>query len=153
MNRAQKNAWFGLSFSLIASILILFIFAIFSHLQIQTFPWIFGVSGAAALAFIVLLLCSFIFRKRQNGDIEADERDRSITNKAIKISFISVWPFLILANTLTIYFTGIVKSVPAILFVFIHVGVFVFSAITYFLSILIIYQAQGDDKNIEGSVV
>ena len=75
--------------------------------------------------------------------IEADERDRHIRNIAIKITFASIWPLLILANIGTIYFAGVTGPVPAILFAFIHLGVFVFSALIYFLSILFFYQAQG----------
>ena len=142
MNRAQKNTWFGFGFSIIATILMLFIFALTVSRSFQTFSWIFGLTGAAVFVFITLLLCSFIFRKRRSGDIEADERDRHIRNIAIKITFASIWPLLILANIGTIYFAGVTGPVPAILFAFIHLGVFVFSALIYFLSILFFYKAQ-----------
>ena len=143
MNRAQKNAWFGLGFSLIALVLILFIGAISISRAFQTFGWIFGLTIAAALIFTVLVFCSLIFRKRKSGDIEADERDWRISNLAIKISFIFIWPLLLIADTLTVCFAGITGSVPPILFIIIHLGVFIFSATIYFLSTLVLYQTKG----------
>jgi hypothetical protein len=143
MNRAQKNSWFGFCFSIIATILMLFIIAISVSHSFQTFPWIFGFTGAAALIFGILLFSSIILRRRRLGDIDADERDRQIKNTAIKISFASVWPLLILTNIVIFYYAGVTGPVPAILFAFIHLGVFVFSATIYFFSILILYQAQG----------
>jgi hypothetical protein len=143
MNRAHKNAWFGFGFSIIATILMLFIFALTVSRSFQTFPWIFGFTGAAALIFSILLFCSIVFRGRQLGDIDADERDRQIKNAAIKIAFAFVWPILILSNIVTIYFAGVTGPVPAILFAFIHLSVFVFSATIYFLSILTIYKSEG----------
>lgn len=143
MNRAQKNAWFGFGFSLIASTLMLFIIMLTCSTAFQTFPWVFGFTGVVAVVFVILLLFSFIFRKRSTGDIEADERDQQITNQAVKVSFTTVWPFLILANIVTIYFAGITGPVPAILFVFIHVGIFVFTSTIYFLSILTCYRTRG----------
>ena len=71
MNRAQKNAWFGLGYSLIALVLILFIGAISISRAFQTFGWIFGLTGVAALIFTILVFCSFVFRRRKSGDIEA----------------------------------------------------------------------------------
>ncbi len=144
MNRAQKNALFGFGFSLIASILILFIGAISISRVFQTFPWIFSFTGAAALIFGALLFCSLFFRKKKGGNIiDADERDRQISGLAIKISFTSIWLLLLIADFLTVYFVGIIGSVPPILFIIIHLSVFIFSATIYFLSILIIYQVQG----------
>ena len=143
MNRAQKNAWFGFWFSVIATILMLFIFALTVSRSFQTFPWIFGFTGAAALIFGVLLFCSLIFRKKKgNNVIDADERDRQISSLAIKISFVSIWPLLLIADILTVCFAGIIGSVPPILFIIIHLGVFISSATIYFLSILIIYKTQ-----------
>ena len=144
MNRAQKNAWFGFGFSLIASILILFIGAHSISISFQTFPWIFGFTSAVALIFGVLLFCSLIFRKKKgNNVISSDERDRQISNLAIKISFTSIWPLLLIADILTVSFVGIIGSVPPILFVIIHLGVFILSATIYFLSVLILYRLPG----------
>ena len=144
MNRAQKNAWFGFGFSLIASILILFIGAISISRAFQTFPWIFGFTGAAALIFGVLLFCSLIFRKKKgNNVISSDERDRQISSLAIKISFTSIWPLLLIADILAVSFFGIIGSVPPILFIIIHLGAFIFSATIYFLSVLILYRLPG----------
>lgn len=141
MNRAQKNAWFGLGFCMVADFLIAFVF--YLSCTFPTVSKIFGGVSIAMLAFAVLLLCSFIFRRRRLGNIGADERDRYIYNAAIKISFITVWPLLILANILAIYFAGVAGPIPAILFAFIHLWVFVFCATIYFSSILILYKIQG----------
>ena len=143
MNRAQKNAWFGLGFSLVADGLMIFILALSCTRSVQTFPWIFGTTGLMALLFVLLLLISSICRKRQSSDIDADERDKVISNLAIKISFASVWPLLLLVSLCTVFLVGVEGPVPAILLIFIHVGVFVFVASIYFSSLLILYRLKG----------
>lgn len=143
MNRVQKNVWFGLGFSLVANILIGFIFTLSCSASFQTFPWIFGSTGAAAFIFIILLLCSFIFRRRRSGDIEADERDRQISTLAIKVSFASVWLLLFMANFLIIWNIGILGDFPPIMYIFVHLGAFIAAVTIYFSSILVLYRLPG----------
>jgi hypothetical protein len=137
MNRAQKNAWFGLGFSLVADFLIAFM--IFLSFTFLTLPRIFAGLSFAGLTFGVLLFCSLLFRRRQTNDIDADERDSQISSLAIKICFASVWPLLLLVSLWAVFLVGVAGPVPAILLIFIHVGVFVVAATVYFASILILY--------------
>ena len=139
MNRTQKNAWFGLGFSAIGDLIIAIMIVMSLSNKFVTLPFIFGTTGFAILAFGILLFCSLLFRRRRTGDIDADERDRVISTLAINICFCSVWPLLLLVSLFAVFLVGVAGPIPAILLIFIHVGVFVVSATVYFASILILY--------------
>jgi hypothetical protein len=91
------------------------------------------------LALILLL----IPRKKQSPvEPDFDELDRVIQNKAIRISFVAVWFLWPMALILTMLKTGIAGNLPAILYLYVHLGVFLICMAIYFLTKIILYKNQ-----------
>lgn len=158
MNRSQKNAWFGLVNCVLATSFFTFFFyrAVFyvpapgMRLSGQPSLWEFIVKiflqiwpmVLFALPVIAVILM-FMPRKKQSPmEPDSDELDRMIQNRAVHISFISVWllwPFALFLIMLKDGITGILSVTEAL---FIHLGVFIVCMMIYFLAKVILYQKQ-----------
>jgi len=155
MNRAQKNAWFGI---INCAIALIFFFEIFlgrlfhvpvpgfrsepqpSHLEalfrsiLQFWP--------LALPVIALVLLLLSRKKQSPAEPDFDELDAAIQNKAIRASFVSIWFLWPLALVLTGLKLGMYKGVPAIFYFYVHLGIFLVCMTIYFLTKIILYKKQ-----------
>lgn len=160
MNLAQKNAWFGLINCLLAITFFCFFFyrAIYYvpvsgfRLSPQPSQWEVIVKTFLQVWPVVLFLLPaialtllFIPRKKQSiAEPNFDELDEAIQNKAVRISFISVWLLWPLALTLImlkVSNAGIL-SISIIEGFFIHFGVFLICMAIYFFTMIVLYRIQ-----------
>lgn len=170
MNRAQKNAWFGLAICLLAIVFCFsFVFGrIFFSVPVPAFkaaPPIPGFKlplppsqteiiiknilrfGPLVLIPVTALLLLLIPRKKQSpAEPDFDELDAAIQNKATRVSFFSIWLMWPLVLILTTPMLGEAAHSIAIFCVFIYLGVFIVCMAIYFLTKVILYkkQTEGD---------
>ena len=156
MNRTQKNAWFGLVNCLLAIVFCVFFLgrAFFcvpvpgykfqpqpsqGEIVVRAILWF----GLLILLPIIALIVLLIPRKKESpAEPDFDEMDAAIQNKAIRISFISVWLLWPLALVLIMLNFGITGALPAIFYLYLHLGVFLFCMTVYFLTKIRLYQKQ-----------
>lgn len=155
MNRTQKNAWFGL---INCAIALVFFFELFlgrvcgtpaPRFRFAPPPSRFEVFFRAILHFwplalpVIALVLLLLPRKKQSpAEPDFDELDATIQNKAIRMSFISVWFLWLMALILTSLKIGITGTVPAIFYFYVHLGVFLICMAVYFLTKIILYRKQ-----------
>ncbi|MHC4237426.1 MAG: hypothetical protein ACYSO4_10180 [Planctomycetota bacterium] len=155
MNRAQKNAWFGLVNCIIAVIFFIELFLVrlfhvpvpgfkFAPQPSQTELFFRAMTAFWPLALPVLALILLLIPRKKQSPVEPDfdELDRVIQNKAIRISFVAVWFLWPMALILTMLKTGIAGNLPAILYLYVHLGVFLICMAIYFLTKIILYKNQ-----------
>ncbi len=157
MNRAQKNAWFGLVNCLLA---VAFFVVFFLGQKFACVPgfkfearrnqweifidflvrhWQFVLIAFPVAALILLL----IPRKKQSpAEPDFDELDTSIQNQATRVSFISIWLLWPLALIFTVPMLGEVAHPLAAFCVFIYLVVFIVCMTIYFLTKIILYRKQ-----------
>jgi hypothetical protein len=156
MNRAQKNAWFGLVNSLLAIVFCAsfvlgrMFFSIpvpgfkfapqpsQTEIIIKAILWFWPM----VLPFIALILLLIPRKKESPAEPDFDELDAAIQNKAIRVSFISVWLVWPLVLALIMLMFGIATPLPAVYYCFIHLGVFVICMAIYFLTKVLLYRKQ-----------
>lgn len=155
MNRAQKNAWFGLVNCLLAIIFCGFFFCRgFFYFpkpgfrfdpqpsQMEIILKNILLLWPLALPVIALILL-LVPRKKQNpAEPDFDEMDKAIRNKAIRVSFISVWFFWPLILILSMLGTGVTTNLPVVWSFFIYLAVFLICTSLYFLTMVISYRKQ-----------
>ena len=155
MNRAQKNAWFGLVNCLLA-----IVFCCFFFFRVMFFMPIPGFRFAPqpsqteiivkailrlwplVLPVIALLLLLMPRKKQSPAEPDFDELDVAIQNKAIRVSFISVWCLWPLSLIITALKIGITGGLPAVFYFYIHLGVFIICMAIYFLTKVLLYRKQ-----------
>lgn len=159
MNRAQKNAWFGLANCAIALIFFVELFLVYvcgiptpgyrfapPPSQLEVFFKAFLHFLPLALPVIALVLLLMPRKKQSPAEPDFDELDAAIQNKAIRTSFIAVWFLWPLALVLTALKFGMNKGVVATFYFYMHLGVFLICMAIYFLTKIILYrkQTEGD---------
>jgi hypothetical protein len=158
MNLAQKNAWFGLANCFLA--ITFFLARMFFYIPVPGYrfapkPSQIEIIGRAILQFwplalpLIALLLLFIPRKKQSpAEPDADERDRLIAQKAIRISYISVWFLLLAATIMTVGLTVFYghRLVPPIILLPINLGVFLIAMAIYYIAILVLYRQGRSDE-------
>jgi hypothetical protein len=153
MNRAQKNAWFGLVNCAIA---VIFFFELFlSRLfhvpvpgfrnaphpsQLDVFFKTIASCWPLILPVIAIVLLVYPRKKQSPAEPDFDELDETIQNKAMRAAFISVWFLWPFALTLTMLKIGIAGNLPAIFYFYIHWGVFLICMAIYFLTKVLLYK-------------
>ena len=155
MNRAQKNAWFGLINCIIAIVFFfeLFLGRLFCHpvasyrlapqpSQIEIFFKTLLYFWPLALPVIALILLLTPRKKQSPAEPDFDELDATIQNKAIRVSFISVWFLWPLALVMTALKFGMYKGILTIFYFYVHLGVFLICMTIYFLTKLLLYRKQ-----------
>jgi hypothetical protein len=155
MNRAQKNAWFGLVNCTIAVVFFVELFLgrvwggpppgfrpAAQPNQIELFFKTLLYYWPVALPVIALVLLLLPRKKQSPAEPDFDELDAAIQNKAIRVTFVSVWFLWPLALVLTPLKFGMYKGVPTIFYFYVHLGVFLISMTIYFLTKIILYKKQ-----------
>ncbi len=155
MNRTQKNAWFGLVNCLIA---VVFFVELFSGRvmsvpipsfkfapqpsQIQLIARAILHLWALALPAIAIVLLLIPRKKQSPVEPDFDELDTAIQNKAVRVSFTSIWILWALALLLTVLKIGIIGTLPVIFYFYVHLGVFLVCMTIYFLTKILLYKKQ-----------
>ena len=161
MNRAQKNAWFGLVNCLLAIgfFVVSFLCQKFACVPGFRFStelsrwdmfkdflvrhWQFALLAFPVIALILLL----IPRKKQSpAEPDFDELDSVIQNKATRVAFIFVWLLWPLTLILTIPKLGDIAPPVAAFCVFIYLAIFIICMAIYFLTKVLLYR-----KHTEGA--
>ena len=155
MNRAQKNAWFGLVNCLLAiAFCCFFFFRVMFFIPTPSFRFAPQPSQTEIIIRVILqfwplafpviaLILLLLPRKKQSpAEPDFDELDSTIQNETVRISFISVWFLWPLALVITMLKFGITKPIPTIFFFYIHFGVFLVCMAIYFLTKLLLYRKQ-----------
>ncbi|MDH4201888.1 MAG: hypothetical protein OEV87_03255 [Phycisphaerae bacterium] len=162
MNRAQKNAWFGLVNCLIAIAFCVFFVAgrMFFATPVPGFKFQPQPSQIEIivrnilrhwpliLPFIALTLLLLPRKKQSPAEPDFDELDAAVQNKAIRMSFISVWflwPLtLLLIMIILLGFSSDNAPFPALIFFCFSISTAVFAVCMtiYFLTKIILYRKQ-----------
>ncbi|MCE5186010.1 MAG: hypothetical protein LLF76_07795 [Planctomycetaceae bacterium] len=143
MNRAQKNAWFGLASFLFSDLLlgVYFIVMFIPHGAPLRIALGFCTPGVTLLVLGILL---WRFRKRQSPlEPEQDERDRAIIHKAGVASFVSICALLIATATITAAIQGRDGTVPVTVLIVMQMGIFMAAMTIYFAAVVVQYRKQG----------
>ncbi|MBL7216021.1 MAG: hypothetical protein ISS71_10120 [Phycisphaerae bacterium] len=156
MNRAQKNAWFGLINCLLAITFCVFFVVgqVFFAVPVPGFKFAPQPSQTEIIVKVILRFWPLVLpvialillltpRKKQRPvEPDFDELDTAIQNKAIRVSFISVWFLWPLALCITMLKLGILGVLPALFYFYIHLGVFLICMAIYFLTKVLLYRKQ-----------
>lgn len=155
MNRAQKNAWFGLVTCLLAIIFWgFFFYRGFFYLpkpgfrfdppsgQMEILLKNILLLWPLALPVIALILLLVPRKKQSPAEPDFDEMDKVIRNKAIRVSFISVWFLWPLTLLLAMPGTGATTNLPVVWSFFIYLAVFLICMSIYFLTGVFLYRKQ-----------
>ena len=155
MNRAQKNAWFGLINCLLA--IAFYVFLVLSQTMILPYPPVRAFSfqpqpsqldlilrGWPLVLPVIALILLLVPRKKQSHvEPDTDELDIVIQNKATRAAFISVWLVWLLAIILLILTQGAYRGMVSVIeCIYIHLGVFLVCMTTYFLTKVLLYHRQ-----------
>ena len=154
MNRAQKNAWFGLVNCLLALAFSLFFILMFTAVPEPGFEFQPQPSQTEIVVKIILrlwpvvlpviaLVLLLIPRKKQSpAEPDFDELDAAIQNKAQRVAFISVWFLWPLGIILIMLKTGIAGNLPVISYFSVYWYVFLICMSIYSLTKIILYNKQ-----------
>ena len=155
MNRAQKNAWFGLVNCIIAVIFFveLFLGRLFcvpvpgsrfapQPSQIEIIFKAIQQFWPLALPVLALVLLLMPRKKQSPAEPDFDELDAAIQNKAVRASFISIWLLWPLASIITMLKIGILGNLPALFYFYVHLGVFLVCMAIYFSTKVLLCRRQ-----------
>ncbi|MBN1982468.1 MAG: hypothetical protein JW795_13125 [Chitinivibrionales bacterium] len=157
MNRAQKNAWFGLINCLLAFAFCVFFVLMFTAVpepgfksqpqpsQTAIFVKMLLRLWPVVLPIIALILLLIPRRKQSPAEPDFDELDRAIQHKAIQAAFISIWFLWPLGIILIMLRIGLVGNLPIICYFSIYWYVFMICMTIYFLTKVLLYR-----KHIQG---
>ena len=139
MNKAQKEAWLGLSGCLVNVITFGYIYV--KCFVLKELPEPINILPLLVVIFVLLGAPVVLFLKKQSpGEVEKDERDRSIEKRAVLAAFVSVFVLLFAATMIPRFITGLDGSVPVWGLAFINVGILVIAMAVYFVSVLVQYK-------------
>lgn len=139
MNKAQKSAWLNLAAFLlcIASIsyviITLFIYGSPHEFILGMWPLIIAFPTLLVIAVISLRI------KQSPAEVDSDERDKLIQNRAVLVAFISVWILLFAASIVPRLILGEDSLFPVWLISFINLYVFFVVMLIFQIAILVQY--------------
>lgn len=152
MNRAQKNAWFGLVNCLLAVAFCVFFVLMFTRVpepgfkaqpqpsQTEIFVKIALRLWPMVLPVIALILLLIPRKKQSPAEPDFDELDAAIQSKAQRVAFISVWVLWPLGIILIMLKIGIVGNLPVICYFSVYWYVFLICMTIYFLTKVLLYK-------------
>ena len=143
MNKTQKGACFGLGTNALLLVFIIDIFIRMFRIEKPHPTWLWFWCSLI-LGFMTLALI-WIFRKQSPTEVEFDERDSLIKKRAVTVSFVSVWPLLIVVSFIATHIVGDAGSIPVSLLPIMHIGVFLIVMLVYSAVVLVQYGGGGKD--------
>lgn len=141
MNRTQKSAWFGLAMSIL--LLMFFVSHVFfvtpaSRSRLINLLW-----PSPGVGFVVLLI--FLLRKKGQDKVNIDERDNSISRKALIAAFCSTAGLFAGVCMIGPFIAGPTTLMPVLLLPALLYSLFVVFILAYSVTILIQYGWGGKD--------
>ena len=147
MNRTQKAVICNLAIMLLTISMLAYVF--FQFFVLKKAPE--GFSGRflppATLILLGGLLIFWALKRQSPKEVEADERDKLITNRAAMAAFISAWVILPIVSVLPRYVLGDDSCIPAWSLPLINVGVLLIATVVYLAAILVQYVPWRNDGN------
>lgn len=144
MNRTQKTVLCNLVIMLVTILMLAYVF--FQLFILKKTPESFA-GRLLPLAVWVLLGGSLLFwalTRQSPKEVEADERDKLITNRAAMAAFISAWIVLLVVSVIPRFVLGDNGCVPAWSLPLINTGGLLIVTVVYLAAILIQYGRSGD---------
>ena len=147
MNRTQKTALFHI-------VIMLLWLAGLAYIAIEVAvlkkmpEWFIGRYGPLVVLFAAMFLFLVWIRKRQSPrEVNADERDKLITNRAAMAAFISAWLVLPAFSVIPRFILGEDSYIPAWSLPLINLGALLIIMMVYSAAILIQYFYRSGDGN------
>ncbi len=139
MNKTQKDAWLGLSGCLVNVITFGYIYV--KCFVLKELPEPKDILPVLVVIFVLLGAPVVLFLKKQSpGEVEKDERDRSIEKRAVVAAFVSVFVLLFAATIIPRFVAGIDGAIPVWGLALITFGILVIAMAVYFVSVLVQYK-------------
>ncbi len=145
MNKTQKGAWVSLA-------MVVFCIAVLVYLFVEIFILNRIPKEAAGALWVPIVFCLlmviatiFLRRKQSPAEVDADERDNLIKNRAVLTSFVSVWILLAAVAIIPRFVVGIEGSIPVWLLAFMNLGVLFGAGLVYSVAVLVQYGWRGKD--------
>jgi hypothetical protein len=139
MNRTQKAILCNLVIVLLTLAMLAFVF--FQFFVLKKTPE--GFAGRFLPPAVLILLGGSLLvwaLKRQSpGEVEADERDKLITNRAAMAAFVSAWIVLPAVSVIPRFILGDDSCIPAWSLPLINIGVLLIVTVVYSAAILVQY--------------
>ena len=149
MNRAQKEAWFGLFLGIPLILIPCGVFILISYDRGASFAAPFTLVYLASMSFLPWLIRLFAYRNKKQ--VNYDERDRLIEKRAALISYFFFWLYFVISLIIPWWFTGSKGSVLAIILPIILTGGLSIFVFIQSLTTLILYGKN--NKQREGGAV
>lgn len=143
MNRAQKEAWFGLFLGVPMVLIPSGVFILISYDQGVSFASPFMLAYLASMSFLPWLIRFFAYRNKKQ--INYDERDRLIEKRAALMSYFFFWLYFVISLIIPWWVAGSEGSVPAITLPIILTGGLSIFVFIQSLTTLILYGRGGKD--------
>lgn len=147
MNRAQKNALFQLVIMLLS--LPLFAYIVIEVPRLKKIPegFIARYGPLVVLLATMFLFLIWILKRQSPREVNADERDKLITNRAAMAAFVSAWIVLPAVSVIPRLILGEDGCIQAWLLPLINFGALLIVMVVYSAAILIQYFYRSGDGN------
>ncbi|MBL7216019.1 MAG: hypothetical protein ISS71_10110 [Phycisphaerae bacterium] len=146
MNRAQKEAWFGLFLGVPLVLIPGGVFILISYDKGASIAPPFMLAYLASMSFLPWLIRHFAYRNKKQ--VNYDERDRLIEKRAALISYFFFWLYFVISLIIPWWVAGSEGSVPAVILPIILTGGLSIFVFIQSLTTLILY--GNDNKLSEG---
>ncbi len=141
MNKTQKGGCFILGTNALFLAFVIDVLIKMFSIEKPKPTWLL-LWGSLILGYMIISLI-IVFRKQNPAEVESDERDSLIKKKAVSVSFVAVWPLLVVAGFIATRIVGDDGSIPVSLLPIIHIGVFLVIMLIYPAAILVQYGLGG----------
>ena len=143
MNKAQKEAWFGLFLGVPLILIPGGVFIFISYDRGISIAPLFILAYLASMSFLPWLFRLFAYRNKKR--VIYDERDRLIEKRAALMSYFFFWLYFVISLIIPWWVAGSEGSVPAITLPIILTGGLSIFVFIQSLTTLILYGRGGKD--------
>lgn len=143
MNKAQKEAWFGLFLGVPLILIPCGAFIFISYDRGISIAPPFILAYLVSMSFLPWLFRFFTYRNKKR--VIYDERDRLIEKRAALVSYFVFWLYFVIVLIIPWWVTGSTGSVPVIILPIILVGGLSIFVFIQSLTTLILYGWGGKD--------
>jgi len=143
MNKAQKEAWFGLFLGVPLILIPSGVCVLISYDRGVSFAPLLMLAYLASMSFLPWLFSLFAYRNKKQ--VTYDERDQLIEKRATLTSYFFFWLYFVIALIIPWWVTGSEGSVPVITLPIILIGGLSIFVFIRSLTTLILYGWGGKD--------
>ena len=141
MNRAQKEAWFGLFLGIPLILIPSGTFILISFDKGASFAAPFMLAYLTSMSFLPWLIRHFAYRNKK--PVTYDERDRLIEKRAALTSHFFFWLYFVISLIIPWWIIGSEGTVPVIILPIILTGGLMIFVFIQSLTTLILYKTKG----------